>query len=195
MAFSVADFTGIISSKGLASSNKFEVEIYFPTTLSFPGNIEPALIADNSKSIADLNLMCDSATILGKNIQSIADLQYGIRREIAYASPTYDPLILSFYCTEKLEEKKLLDKWQRLMVETPEKNGKESFDVGYYDTYAKDSKINVTKLGVDGEKTFTYEYREAYPKTISALELSQDASSSPMKITATFNYVYWVDVT
>jgi len=195
MAFSVADFTGIISSKGLASSNKFEVEIYFPTTLSFPGNIEPALIADNSKSIADLNLMCDSATILGKNIQSIADLQYGVRREIAYASPTYDPLILSFYCTEKLEEKKLLDKWQRLMVKTPVGRTGDSFDVGYYDTYAKDSKILLTKLGVDGQKTFAYEYRETYPKTITAIELSHEASTTPMKVSATFNYVYWVDVT
>jgi len=187
MAFDVDGFTSVIAAKGLASSNKFKVEIHFPT----------ALFASQgqNKSIPDLNFMCDSATIAGKNIQSVADVQYGVRREIAYASPTYDPLILSFYCTEKLEEKKLLDKWQRLMVKTPVGRTGDSFDVGYYDTYAKDSKINVTKLGVDGEKTFTYEYREAYPKTISALELSQDASSSPMKITATFNYVYWVDVT
>ena len=30
MAFSVTDFTAVIASKGLASSNKFEVVIHFP---------------------------------------------------------------------------------------------------------------------------------------------------------------------
>ena len=186
MSFDVDGFTSVIASKGLASSNKFKVEIYFPTALYGNGT---------NKSISDMNFMCDSATIAGKNIQSIADIQYGVRREIAYASPTYDPLILSFYCTEKLEEKKLLDKWQRLMVKTPVGRTGDSFDVGYYDTYAKDSKILLTKLGVDGQKTFAYEYRETYPKTITAIELSHEASTTPMKVSATFNYVYWVDVT
>ena len=54
MAFGVTDFTGVISSRGLANSNKFEVDITFPDGLS----------------IKDLNLMCDSATIAGKTIQS-----------------------------------------------------------------------------------------------------------------------------
>ena len=187
MAFDVDGFTSVIAAKGLASSNKFKVEIHFPTVLFGSQG--------QTKSIPDLNFMCDSATIAGKNIQSIADIQYGVRREIAYASPTFDPLILSFYCTEKLEEKKLLDQWQRLMVKTPVGRTGDSFDVGYYDTYAKDSKILLTKLGVDGQKTFAYEYREAYPKTITAIELSHEASTTPMKVSATFNYVYWVDVT
>jgi len=31
MAFNVTDFTGVISTKGLASSNKFEVDVFFQT--------------------------------------------------------------------------------------------------------------------------------------------------------------------
>jgi len=93
MAFNVSNFTGVISKKGLASSNKFEVSIVTPF-----GNNQ------------DMNLMCDTVTIAGKNVQSTADIQYGIRREIAYGAPTFDPLTLTFYCTEKLEEKKILDR-------------------------------------------------------------------------------------
>jgi hypothetical protein len=180
MGFNVTDFTGVISSKGLASSNKFEVAIYFPS----------------GRDIKEMNLMCDTATIAGKNIQTTADIQYGIRREVAYGAPTFDPLSLSFYCTEKLEEKRKLDTWQRKMVTTPQKDGNGgSFDVGYYDDYAGLSKIVVTKLSVTNETVYKHEYREAYPKTISAIELSHGTSSGPMKVSATFNYVYWVDVT
>ena len=176
----VSDFTAVISSKGLASSNKFEVKI------SLPGGTDIG---------NDLNLMCDSVTIAGKNIQSIADVQYGMRREVAYAAPTYDPLTLTFYCTEKLEEKLRLDEWQQKMVSTPEKDNTagSSFNVGYYNTYALGSKIVVTKLDVGGTPVLSYEYREAYPKTITSLELSHEASTTPMKVTATFNYLYWVE--
>ena len=181
MAFGVTDFTGVISSRGLASSNKFEVDVFFPQT--------------GSKK--EINLMCDTATIAGKNIQTTADIQYGIRREVAYGAPTYEPITLTFYCTEGLAEKILLDNWQQKMVRTPGKNDTNSgtFDVGYYDDYAKNSKIIVTKLSVTGEKTYKHEYREAYPKSVTAIELSHAASSGPVKVSATFNYIYWKDVT
>ena len=55
MAFNVEDFTSVIATKGLASSNKFEVAIYFPDGLSD----------------SNLNLMCDTVSIAGKNIQKI----------------------------------------------------------------------------------------------------------------------------
>lgn len=181
MAFSVTDFTGVISSRGLASSNKFEVDIFF----------------HNGNSTKEMNLMCDTAQIAGKNIQSTVDLQYGIRREIAYGAPTYDPLTLTFYCTEKLEEKKLLDEWQNLIVKTddPFSSNAGNYDVGYYDDYAKSAKVLVTKLSVSGDPVFKYEYREVYPKTINSIELNHGTSSGPMKVSATFNYIYWKDVT
>jgi len=181
MAFDVTNFTSVISSRGLASSNKFEVDIFF----------------HNGNSTKEMNLMCDTASIAGLNIQSTVDLQYGVRREIAYGAPTYDPLTLTFYCTESLTEKKLLDNWQQKMVRTSATSGSNGgdFDVGYYDDYAKDTKIIVTKLSVTGETVYKHEYREAYPKTISAIELSHGTSSGPMKVSATFNYIYWKDVT
>ena len=80
-----------------------------------------------------MNLMCDSATIAGKNIQSVADIQYGVRREVAYGAPTFEPLTLTFYCTETLAEKTLLDNWQQKMVATSAISGTNggTFDVGY----------------------------------------------------------------
>ena len=182
MAFDVEDFTSVIATKGLASSNKFEVAIYFP----------------NGLSDSNLNLMCDTVSIAGKNIQSTADIQYGIRREVAYNAPTYEPITLSFYCTEELREKKLLDEWQGTIVRTNSAANATvgaSFDVGYYDDYARESKIVVTKLNVSGLPVYKHEYLEVYPKTVSSIELSHATASAPMKVTATFNYIRWRDAT
>ena len=169
MAFNVENFTSVIASKGLASSNKFEVAIAFPSTGL--ASILPE---------TELNLMCDTATIAGKTIQSTPEIHYGVRREVAYNAPTFDPLTLTFYCTEKLAEKKLLDAWQNIIVQhsNPNNGNGGNFNVAYYDTYAKSSIITIT-----------------YPKTVSAIELSHATSSGPMKVSATFNYIYWKDVT
>ena len=53
-----------------------------------------------------LNLMCETATITGRTVQSMLDIQYGIRREIAYGAPQYTPLSLTFLCSESMQEKK-----------------------------------------------------------------------------------------
>ena len=175
----VSDFTGVISSKGLASSNKFEVSISFPASLR----------VNNGNN--DLNLMCDSATIAGKTIQSTPEINYGVRREVAYNAPTLGDLTLSFYCTEELEEKKKLDQWQNLMVKTTTRQGDVgSYDIGYYDNYAKDTKITVTKLSVSGKPTYKHEYRDVFPKIIGAIDLSHGVSSGPLKVTAQFAYAY-----
>ena len=174
----VSDFSGVISKKGLASSNKFEVSISFPDSLQvFSGN-------------NNLNLMCDSATIAGKTIQSTPEINYGVRREVAYNAPTLSDLTLSFYCTEELEEKKKLDAWQNLIVNTKKSDGVVgNYDVGYYDSYIG-SQIIVTKLSVSGKPTYKHEYRDVFPKIIGAIDLSHGVSSGPLKITAQFAYAY-----
>ena len=84
MPLDVENFTARISTMGLASPNKFEVDISFPNIVGI-GEI--------------LNLMCETATIAGRTVQSMLDIQYGIRREIAYGAPQYTPLSLTFLCS------------------------------------------------------------------------------------------------
>ena len=53
MAFNVTNFATVIATKGLASSNKFEVAIHFPSGIRNQ----------------NLDLMCESVSIEGKLIQ------------------------------------------------------------------------------------------------------------------------------
>ena len=100
--FSVTNFSSKISTMGLASPNKFEVVFR-----SIPGQ-------QDKKNLEQLSIMCDQVSLAGRDVQAVLDLQYGIRRQDVYNAPAYTPLSLSFLCTDNMEEKRILDKWNKL---------------------------------------------------------------------------------
>ncbi len=178
MPFSVENFTAQISKVGLASPNKFEVDVTPPTRLNFGGE--------------KFNLMCESASIGGRTVQSMLDIQYGIRRELAYGAPQYTPLSLAFLCSEKMTEKLKLDAWSNLIVNSTgngASNTTAPFNVGYYDDYK--GSVKVTKLDKSGEKVLTIEYLDAWPKTISQVDLNHSTKDSTLRVTCEFSYTYW----
>ena len=119
--FTITEFAGKVSQFGLASPNKFKVE--------FQGI--PVGINDRQ-----LDFMCEQVDIAGRSVQSVMNLEYGIRREIAYNAPSYNPLNLTFVCTGEFKEKRILDQWNNLIVDSTT-----GFDVAYYDTYAKNCSL------------------------------------------------------
>ena len=86
----IEKFKSKISTSGLASPNKFEVSI---TKI-------PAMGLRFNNVLQDISLMCESVSIAGRNVQSVLDITYGYRREIPYNAPTYNPVTLSFICSE-----------------------------------------------------------------------------------------------
>ena len=184
--FNVDGFTSTINALGLASPNKFQVAIAFPKSLGVLDAKAMDNHPDNSTS-QDLNLMCETISIAGRGVQTILDLQYGLRREIAYNAPVYQPITLSFLCSSELKEKRLLDNWNNFIV--PNKKGK-GFDVEYYNNYV--GTLTVTLLDSDGKTPrYTQEYIEAYPKTVNAIELNHSTTNSVTRVTADFQYAYW----
>ena len=175
--FNVDGFTSTISKLGLANPNKFKVDITFPEKIKIGGN----------ETARELSLMCETISFSGRGVQTMLDLQYGLRREVAYNAPVYNPISLSFLCSSELKEKQLLDKWNNFIV--PNKNGT-GFDVAYYDDYK--GTLTVHLLDSDGETVkYSQKYMEAYPKTVNAIELNHSTQNSVARITADFQYAYW----
>ena len=184
--FNVSGFTSTIKTLGLANPNKFKVAIAFPKSLGIQGSKAMPEQPDN-QTLQELNLMCESISIAGRGVQTMLDLQYGLRKEIAYNAPVYQPISLSFLCSSELKEKKLLDKWNNFIV--PNNKGK-GFDVAYYKDYV--GTITVTLLDSDGKTgKYAQEYIEAYPKTVNAIELNHSTQNSVARVTADFQYAYW----
>ena len=170
--FDVSDFTSRISKKGLASPNKFEVVFT---------NIPGADANDRTQ----LNLMCDQVSLAGRDVQAVLDLQYGIRRQVVYNAPAYTPLSLSFLCTDKMDEKRILDEWNNKCVSV---SG--GFNVAYYNDYIGELDIYVLdRSGKD--RTYHMHYHEIYPKTVTAVELNHGTTNATLRVTAEIQYAFW----
>ena len=169
--FNVIEFTGKIGKLGLASPNKFKVQFEnIPVT--------------DSNSV--LNFMCESIDLAGRQVQSTMDNQYGLRREIAYNAPTYNPLSITFLCTENMDEKRILDRWNNICVEA-----NYNFDVGYYKDYAS-GKMRVTTLDSSGTvEKYWIEYQEVWPKSVQSVNVSHATQNNTLRVIAEFSYAYW----
>ena len=170
--FSVADFSSRIAKKGLASPNKFEVIFK-----SIPGA--------GADDLKQLNLMCDQCSLAGRDVQAVLDIQYGVRRQVVYNAPAYTPLSLSFICTDNMEEKRILDKWNNKCVDV-----KKGFNVAYYDDYI--GHVDIYVLDRSGKhRTYHMHYHEVYPKTVTAVELNHGTTNASLRVTAEIQYAYW----
>ena len=170
--FNLDSFTGAIGKYGLASPNKFQVAIFGP---------------GGESSGEDINLMCESASIAGRSVQSIMDLRYGLRREIAYNAPVYNPITLSFLCTGEYREKDYFDRWNNKIV-----NSATGFDVAYYKDYIGSMTVTtLDKNGKPNKNSYEIKYEEVYPKDITAIELNHSTTNATVKLTVTMNYSKW----
>ena len=171
--FSVKDFSSKISSYGLASPNKFEVDFS-----NIPGQ-------NNRGTREQLNLMCDQVSLAGRDVQAILDLQYGVRRQVVYNAPAYTPLSLSFLCSKEMKEKTILDKWNNMCVSVTG-----GFHVAYYNDYI--GHLDVYVLDRNAKKrTYHIHYHEVYPKTVTAVELNHGTTNAVLRVTAEIQYAYW----
>jgi len=172
--FSVADFSSKIATNGLASPNKFEVIFR-----AIPG------ARNGAADLLQLSLMCDQASLAGRDVQAILDLQYGIRRQVVYNAPSYTPLSLSFICTDNMNEKRILDVWNNKCVNTTK-----NFHVAYYNDYI--GHLDVYVLDRSGKKrTYHMHYHEVYPKTVTAVELNHGTTNATLRVTAEIQYAFW----
>ena len=172
--FSVANFSSKIASSGLASPNKFEV-VFTRIPITVKG-VDPT---------TQLSIMCDQCSLAGRDVQAILDLQYGIRRQVVYNAPSYTPLSLSFICTDNMNEKRILDKWNNKCVSTTG-----NFHVAYYDDYV--GHLDVYVLDRSGKRrTYHMHYHEVYPKTVTAVELNHGTTNATMRVTAEMQYAFW----
>ena len=171
--YDVGKFSSKIATDGLASPNKFEVIFR-----SIPGHTE-------SGDLNQMNLMCDQASLAGRDVQAILDLQYGIRRQVVYNAPAYTPLSLSWLCTDTMDEKRILDEWNERCVSV-----KGGFNVAYYNDYI--GELDIYVLDRSGkERTYHMHYHEVYPKTVTAVELNHGTTNATLRVTAEIQYAFW----
>jgi hypothetical protein len=172
--YDVGKFSSKIASSGLASPNKFEVIF-----------TRIPIVVDGVDATTQLSIMCDQCSLAGRDVQAQLDLQYGIRRQVVYNAPAYTPLSLSFICTDNMNEKRILDKWNNKCVNTTG-----NFHVAYYDDYVGHLDVYVLDRSAK-HRTYHMHYHEVYPKTVTAVELNHGTTNAALRVTAEMQYAYW----
>lgn len=99
----------------------------------------------------------------------------------------FDDLSTSFYLSEYIREMEVMHQWTRLIAGrgSGQTNSRDSYRIGYYNDFVADMVINI--YNVAGQKTSSINIYEAYPVSISDVELSY-AGTVPAEVTITWAY-------
>ena len=162
---SIHDFIGMTSGS-FARPSLYEVSI-FPKGTS------------NNDLIQRMNLNCHTATIPGLAITT-GEKNAGYR---SYAqNRVFGDFSCSFHMHEDMLELKIFQDWMKLMVQ-PEDN-----HVGFYDSYK--STVEIRKLDRQQKSVLTTTLHDAYPKSISQIDLSYGNTSTILSLTVGWQYRY-----
>lgn len=166
----INNFISEIKSRGLAKTNRYQVNMAFPVTVSDP----------STPRIAEL--FCDSVNLPGMNIATMPSRFYGDPREMPYER-SFDPVTMVFLIDSDMRIKNLFDRWMESIIRPTTRT------INYYKNYITDINITVLKVN-ETDEPYKVQLFEAYPKTIGAIQMGND-SRDVMRLPVTFAYRNW----
>jgi hypothetical protein len=161
-------FKSIISKRGgLSKANRFDVLI----------NLPPNIGSDDRGR--DLSLLCESAQLPGKQITTLEWSLYGHNIKV----PTnfiQEDATLVFNITNDYYAKRIFDIWQNRVIS----------DVSYLLAYDSEFKVDILIRQLDEEDKIVYttQLMRAYPISVQAIALDNNAESQTQKLSVVFAY-------
>ena len=166
----------VVSSSGFARTNKYEVRINPPAALT------------DADMIRQLVMRCESVNMPGVNLTTASDSNiYGPSRDIVEGVTYAETVDMSFILDKDLRARIYFQDWQHLAYNP------HSWNLNYYNEYI--GTIDVFILDNDLKPTYGIRLWEAYPKTISAISLSNTTDNEIARMTISIEYRYWSDLT
>ena len=183
--FGVADLRSKIGARGgFAFGNKYKVVIPKPPIMK-------GTRTGGSDIDRHLSLMCETVALPTRGLATGERKIYGAPFKIPYSS-TYTEAVMSFYLTDRLDEKSFFDEWQAKIVNPVTNN------MGFYDEYKTQiiiAKLSSQSLGPDqplNEKTdYIITLVDAWPGLVGEVGLSHAGGSEVLKLPVTMYYHRW----
>lgn len=137
----------------------------------------------NTTGISIRGLRCETATVPGRGFFTNEDSEYGPKRAIPH-KPQYDAFDCSFYMTNDMEDRELIEGWQASV------NGMRSggFHSRFHDDY-----VGIILLEMlDSQDLVNYRcvMTDAFPLQLSVVNLGY-ANTDMTKFNAQFRFRYW----
>jgi hypothetical protein len=167
MSSSINDFkSAILRNKGFAKANRFMVEI-----TSVPGL---------SGSTRDLNFLCETVNLPGKQITTL-EYDNGTRRSVKIPTGYIDDdVTMVFNLTNNYFVKTAIDAWMQRIINI------NSYRLAYDTAYKRD--IKISQLDENNSIVYTYTLYSAYPITLNSIDLDNNSESTIAKATVIFTH-------
>lgn len=115
-----------------------------------------------------LNLFCAGVTTPSRDVEQFTWKEYGEVRAHGF-NHVYDDLILEYYCSNDLREKRFFEQWTDLIFSNT------SGAVAYYEDFV--SRVDVAQYNWQfTRKTAEYRFYEAWPVSVSGFTYTHDNS-------------------
>ena len=184
------------TNEGFSRPSRYEILLLPPTgvrgTASNGGdvtNIFSRVMGEalGNGTVRSTSLRCEAISFPGRNLDTTPDTNiYGPTREIVDGY-SYAPINATFQCASDMREKTYFETWQRLAYNP------QTWSMGYYHDYV--GTVQIYQLDENNKRRYGVELVEAFPKTIVEQALSYDATNQINKVSITFSYRYWKNLT
>ena len=186
--------SGFRSDDGYAKPSRYEVTLHPPTgargkPAGADTNIMSILMPQKTSegTTRQTSLRCESISFPGRTLDTTADVNlYGPLKDVV-TGYTYGDITGVFQCSNDMRERTFFETWQRLAFDN------RSWNVEYYDMYT--GSLDIHQLDQNNRKRYGVQLIECFPKTIAAIPLSASPASEISKLSVTFAYRYWKNLT
>ena len=186
--------SGFRSDSGYAKPSRYEVTLNPPSggrgkSSGLNSNLMSILMPQKTSegTTRQTSLRCESIEFPGRNLDTVADVNiYGPERNIVNGY-SYADITGVFQCSTDLKEKTFFETWQRLAYNP------QTWAMGYYDDYT--GALEIHQLDQKDKRRYGVQLIECFPKTVAEISLSSAQATDVQKISVTFSYRYWKNLT
>ena len=190
MANSIDDLKSTIQNHGgLAMQNRFNV-IFTPPKLSLvnlnASTLLAGVISGSSLSLKnfindprDISLMCKSASLPGRQISTAEHSAH--KEQHKYITGFIDEdVTCEFHITQDFFIRNMFDDWLKQIFDT------ETYSISYKSEHTCD--VIIQQLNKENEPIYAVKLINAFPTTLGAMPLSNDAADTTQVMSVTFSY-------
>jgi len=186
---SIDDLKATIGKRGgIAKTNRFAIFMSPPDSSLLNINLQDigvSLISGtfNAKSLIndprDIGLLCESCSIPGRQKKTMEHSHF---RNTVKVPNNYinEDITFTFLLTNDYYMKKMFDKWSELIIDP------ESYKLNYNAEYQRD--ITIQQLNEKNVPVYGIKLKNAYPISVSSIELSNTGENSIQKLSVTMTY-------